>query len=83
MSGGHFDYNQYRLLSMADDIRALTDKGEFPDDIIARFREGEVLLRKAYVYVQRIDWLVSDDDGEDSFRKRLEEDLGNLKTDGK
>ena len=83
MSGGHFDYNQYRLLSMADDIRSLADKGEFPGDIIARFRECETLLRKAYVYTQRIDWLVSGDDGEDSFRKRLEEDLGNLKTDDK
>lgn len=30
------------------------------------------------VYVQRIDWLASGDDGEDSFHKRLEADLEKL-----
>jgi hypothetical protein len=33
----------------------------------------------AEIYAQRIDWLLSGDDGEDSFRKRLKEDLERLK----
>ena len=37
------------------------------------------ILKKAYVYAQRIDWLLSDDDGEESFHKRLKEELDNLK----
>jgi len=36
------------------------------------------LLRKAEIYAQRIDWLVSGDDGNDTFLKRLEEDLNKL-----
>jgi hypothetical protein len=33
----------------------------------------------AEIYAQRIDWLLSGDDGEDSFRERLKEDLEKLK----
>jgi hypothetical protein len=32
----------------------------------------------AQIYAQRIDWLISGDDGEDSFRERLKEDLEKL-----
>lgn len=34
---------------------------------------------KAAIYVQRIDWLLSDDDGEDNFHERLKEELDALK----
>lgn len=34
----------------------------------------------AQVYAQRIDWLLSGDDGEDNFHLRLKEDLANLKS---
>ena len=37
------------------------------------------LLKKATIYAQRIDWLVSGDDGEESFLSRLKEDLEQLK----
>jgi hypothetical protein len=36
------------------------------------------VLRVAAVYAQRIDWLLSGDDGEESFLKRLKEELGQL-----
>ena len=36
------------------------------------------LLRSAAIYVQRIDWLVSGDDGEDSFHRRLQKELEKL-----
>ena len=36
----------------------------------------------AEAYAQRVDWLVSGDDGEESFHERLKEDLDDLiKTD--
>ena len=38
-----------------------------------------VALKIAQVYVQRIDWLVSDDDGEDSFHSRLNKELSEIK----
>ena len=48
---------------------------DFSDEVIEKFKEGLNILRKAQVYAQRIDWLVSYDDSEESFFERLEEDL--------
>jgi len=38
------------------------------------------ILRMAYIYAQRIDWMLSDDDGEDDLVIRLEKELQELKT---
>lgn len=89
MSGGHFEYLQFQFEGVADEINRLieTNKSEkitsygtpeglfYSDEVIEKFKEGEEFCRKAAIYVQRIDWLVSGDDGEDSFLSRLEEDL--------
>jgi hypothetical protein len=48
------------------------------ESAIEEFKKGLVLLRQAYVYAQRIDWLVSGDDGEDSFHNRLKFELEKL-----
>ncbi len=93
MSGGHFNYKQHTLLDMADDIGSeiLTndskEKNECGNDIgnrfspetIAEFEKAVKALKLAYVYAQRIDWLLSGDDGEDSFHIRLQAQLGELK----
>ena len=47
----------------------------YSDETIREFKNGIEAVRKAYVYIQRIDWLLSGDDGEDSFHKRLKKDL--------
>jgi hypothetical protein len=51
----------------------------YPPEVIEKFKEGVELLRKAYVYAHRIDWLLSGDDGEESFLKRLNEELNKIK----
>lgn len=51
----------------------------YPPEIIEKFKEAERVLRMAYVYAQRIDWLLSGDDGEDSFLERLSEDLRKIR----
>jgi hypothetical protein len=51
---------------------------KYPDDIIDEFKNAVHYLKMAQIYTQRIDWLVSGDDGEDSFRERLKEDLKQL-----
>ena len=53
---------------------------EYSKETIKEFKKGLVILRKAYVYAQRIDWLLSGDDGEESFHERLKEELDNLKS---
>lgn len=79
MSGGHFDYNQHRIFDIAESVESLIlDNAKtyrLSDKTIAEFRVGLKHLRLAHAYVQRIDWLVSGDDGEESFHNRLGKDL--------
>ena len=48
---------------------------KYSDEVIEKFKEGVELLRKAQIYAHRIDYLLSSDDGEESFLRRLEEEL--------
>lgn len=92
MSGGHFDYSQYQIDRIAEEIDTLIRNNgsqekdiygyllhqNYPEDIIEQFKIASLKLREAYIYAQRIDWLVSGDDGEDSFRERLKSSLDKL-----
>ena len=94
MSGGHFNYKQDSLLDMADDIGGFIlnndseEPSEWGDNIgkryspetIAEFEKAVKALKLAYAYAQRIDWLLSGDDGEDSFHKRLQAQLKEILT---
>lgn len=89
MSGGRFDYKQYHISEIADELENIilnNDSEEknrwgdpiglhFPTEVITKLKEGVRSLRIAAVYAQRADWLLSGDDGEDSFLRRLEEEL--------
>lgn len=50
----------------------------YDEETIERFKEAVKVLRKAAVYAQRVDWLLSGDDDEEWFHKRLEEELKKL-----
>jgi hypothetical protein len=85
MSGGHFGYEQFKLHQLADDIEQMILDNDNQDwdepyspETIAEFNEAVRLLRRAYIYVQRIDWLVSCDDNEATFNKRLHAQLKEL-----
>jgi len=108
LSGGAFDYKQWHIEQIADDVEKLIERNgrektreelkeegwrsddwyekypedlyhyKYPDEVIEKFKEGLKVLRLAAVYAQRIDWLVSGDDGEESFLERLKEELGQL-----
>ena len=89
MSGGHFDYNQHRVREIAEDIDRLivtnddTTKNEwgerkgygFRPEIIERFKEASHTLNQAADMAQRVDWLASGDDGEDSFMRRWDKEV--------
>lgn len=100
MSGGFFNYDQYKIQLIADEIDNLIESNNFkcknyprckddyyscncgrnlPDDVIDEFKNASKALKVAHVYAQRVDWLLSGDDGEDSFFKRIKEDLDKLK----
>lgn len=92
MSGGFFSYYQYHIDHVANDIEQLivdnysTELNEWGDrkgrnyseETMDQFRVALMLLRTAYIYAHRIDWLVSGDDSEQSFHSRLEADLAKL-----
>ena len=52
---------------------------KYPKEVINEFKKGLKFLKIAHIYAQRIDWLLSGDDGEKSFLLRLEEDLDKIK----
>ena len=51
---------------------------KYSDEVIEKFKEAVKTLRMAQIYAHRVDWLLSDDDGEESFLRRLDEDLTEL-----
>jgi hypothetical protein len=77
MSGGFFNYHQYQIEEIADQIDTLANGRDFEynDYTRAKFLEAVTWLKRASVFVNRIDWLLSGDDGEETFHKRLAEDL--------
>ena len=105
MSGGHFDYQQYRINDIADGIeQEVIESGktipenrwdywdrqhykehpedavnyDYPEPVLRRFEEAVYALKRAAIYAQRVDWLLSGDDGEESFERRLKEELAEL-----
>lgn len=102
MSGGYFDYKQYQIDEIADNVErivnAVVKKELPPTDVysedcngwakhllaesspatLVEFQKALVIFKQAAIYAQRIDWFLSGDDGEESFHKRLKEDLEEL-----
>mgnify|MGYP001092975859 CR=1 FL=1 len=90
MSGGYFDYNQWRVNDIADQIERViaNNDDDTPDEYgrrhgrgysaetLARFREAVAALNRAAKMAQRVDWLLSGDDSEDSFHRRWDEEIG-------
>lgn len=105
MSGGHFDYDQYRIENIASSIESQIERNgrkktkneldfrpdyyenypdelyfhRYSDEVIDKFKEAVRILRIARTYAHRIDWLLSGDDCEETFLKRLDEELNKLK----
>lgn len=104
MSGGAFDYRQYHIEEIADDIqREIIVAGrEIPIEVCNRWygrsfddsdrtyptyerktieimKRAVYVLRMAYIYAKRVDWMLSGDDGEDDLVIRLQEELLALK----
>lgn len=89
MSGGAFEYKQYLLDDLADEVERIIARNgrkensdgfewqrpKYDEEILAKFRETAKTLRLAGKMLQRVDWLVSADDGEDSFKERWKEEV--------
>ena len=85
MSGGHFAYVQFRMEDIAVEIDELVEQNDvpgrddfcnsFPEKIIERFKVAAHTIRRAQEMAQRVDWLVSGDDGEESFMSRWDNEV--------
>jgi hypothetical protein len=83
MSGGRFDYLQGRY-EWEEAIECIKENLKLnPYDLrmetIDEFKKGLEIIQKARIYLERIDYLLSGDDGEDSFHERLKGDLKKMK----
>lgn len=114
MSGGHFNYEQYKISDICEQIEeyvygkvlddyidentyienhflsedevkyvrehhtTIPNLDGYSSDTINEFKKAIDYLKKAAIYSQRIDWLLSGDDGEESFHKRLKKELEHL-----
>lgn len=89
MSGNYFLGRQHALEDIASDIDYLIQKNDceevdhygdkigrgFSKKTIEEFKRAYEHLLMVKVFVDRIDYLVSGDDSEETFHKRLKEDL--------
>jgi hypothetical protein len=85
MSGGHFDYIQFRFEEVADAIDRLIANNKVKDEYghsrdydektLERFKETAHTIRRAAEMATRVDWLVSGDDGEENFHKRWDKEV--------
>lgn len=83
MSGGAFDYAQYTMGNIASQIEEMLASDSYfcspiSDETRAKFKETIVMLKKSEAMVQRIDWFVSGDDGEETFHRRWAEELSKI-----
>jgi len=88
MSGGHFNYNQFRINEMVHEVQAIIDCNfseeldaygdkisyDFPQDVIDKFIEAVYVSSRAEKMLTRIDWLLSCDDSVESFRRHWDAD---------
>ena len=88
MSGGTFDYNQYILSDIADDIERLiagnntkNDFGysrDFSNETLEKFKEAVIQIKIASNMIHRVDWLVASDDSEETFHERWDKEVFNV-----
>lgn len=93
MSGGHFDYKQYELTYIADEIKDVIYRCENDEPVDGEFNYNKTSFPKWFVAemkdvhdqllilnrrVQRLDWVLSGDDGVDRYFPRLKEDVESI-----
>ena len=88
MSGGAFDYQDYRLDAIATELRiaiAKTRKKAESSDYSTLFLNEMIRaynqVRELSVLLHRIDWVLSGDDGEETYWEQLAEDMATVERD--
>lgn len=84
MSGGALELShmEWQFEETINQIKNYIDEREekgYPlkQETKDKLHEGINIIKKAKVYINKIDYLIADDDGEQEFHDRLLEDLSN------
>lgn len=80
MSGGQFDYIQFKMKNdLAVELENMLEEHKtnpiYSEKTIEKIKDGLKYVNLATIFTQRIDWLLSGDDSEETFNRRLSEDL--------
>ena len=77
MSGGYFEHQQYKIIDIYESIEEhiLKNKYGYNEETIKELKKAVDVLKVGYIYAHRIDWLLSFDDSEETFHRRLQEEL--------
>jgi len=74
MSGGFFEYKQFYLKDIINDIKEVLENkntSDFSDDVLDEFEKAILIIQKAYRYIEVIDMLVSGDYSEKEFMEEI------------
>ena len=93
MSGGHFDYQEYRITDIAETIRGEYIKystsgtnnceefphswEKLPDEILEEMKDLYQTLELAYKRIHDLDYFLSGDHGEDTYLETIRERRNN------
>lgn len=77
MSGGSLEYFYYKFEEPLERIskEIKWGKNKWTAETLLEFQNAVNYLKLAQIYSHRVEWLFSGDDGEDSFIKRLKEEI--------
>lgn len=75
MSGGYFDYKQHYIQDIIDVVEHAVKNKSLSEETLLEVETGLQELKSAFIYAQRIDLLLSGDDSEETFHRRLKEDF--------
>ena len=77
MSGGYFDYQQYNIQFIIEQLEEFLQAPDhnYSEETLKQFKQGLEYLKLAWIFTQRICWLLSGDDGEETFHNHLSSKL--------
>lgn len=89
MSGGHFDYSEYRLDNIITELQEIIEGDRatlcysdqpvcYSPETIASFKQAIQSIKIAKIMIGRISNLLEGDDGEENYHIRLKEELSKV-----
>lgn len=75
MSGGHFDYVEYRLYETMELIQEEIRNGEWKEQMQEELRNGLDAVIRAHAYIRCLDYVISGDNSEDTISEDIQETI--------